>query len=130
MILFDTDTCVEILRGNKKITDHLKSVQDEIAVSFITVAELYYGAEKSNNVEKNITGIEKFLMAFLIIESSIEIEQRFGKIKSQLGKEGKTISDADIFIASTCLENCDRLITGNIKHYERIKELKIENWII
>lgn len=129
MILFDTDICVEILRGNKKVIDHLELSDEEIAVSFITAAELYYGAEKSNNPEKNIISIEKMLLAFYIIESSNEIEKRFGIIKTELWKNGNMISDADIFIASACIENCSRLITGNIKHYERIKNLEIENWI-
>ncbi len=129
MILFDTDTCVEILRGNKKVIEKFANANTTVAVSFITVAELYYGAEKSNNTAKNITKIEKMLLAFEIIESSIEIEQRSGKIKANLDKKGNLIEDADIFIASTCLEKCETLITGNEKHYSRIQGLKIENWI-
>lgn len=129
MILFDTDTCVELLKGNKKVIQHIKAVNDDIAVSFMTVAELYYGAEKSNNVAKNIISVEKMLLAFEVIESSLEIEQRFGKLKASLHKKGNPIEDADTFIAATCLETCETLVTGNGKHYSRIPDLKIENWI-
>ena len=129
MILFDTDICVEILRGNKEVIKKLADANIKVAVSFITIAELYYGAEKSNNAGKNIIKIEKMILAFEVIESSMEIEQRFGKIKADLDKKGNLIEDADIFIASTCLEKCEILITGNAKHYSRIHGLKIENWI-
>lgn len=129
MILFDTDTCVEILRGNKKVIEKFVSANTTVAVSFMTVSELYYGAEKSNNISKNIIKIEKMLLGLEIIESSIEIEKRFGNIKASLDKNGNLIEDADIFIASTCLEKCETLITGNVNHYSRIQGLKIENWI-
>jgi len=43
--------------------------------------------------------------------------------------KGKRQEDADIFVAACALVECDRLITGNMKHYKEIKELSIENWI-
>lgn len=124
-----TDICIELLRGNKKIIERIDSVQQTIAISFITVAELYYGAEKSNRIDKNKASIEKLLFALVILESTIEIEKKFGELKATLDKSGNLMEDADLFIASTCLENCDYLVTGNTKHYNRIKELEIQNWI-
>ena len=54
MILFDTDICIELLRGNKMIIEERKKYNGEIAISFMSVAELFYGAEKSSNKFKNI----------------------------------------------------------------------------
>ena len=52
MILFDTDICVEILRGNRSLAEQRKAYDEPVAVSFMTVAELYYGAYKSSRVTK------------------------------------------------------------------------------
>ena len=55
--------------------------------------------------------------------------KKFGEIKSELKNKKIIIPDADIIIASTALEKCAMLITGNIKHYGRIEKLDIDNWI-
>jgi tRNA(fMet)-specific endonuclease VapC len=129
MILFDTDVCIEILRGNKNVIKKRKEYEGDIAISFMTVAELYYGAEKSNNIEHNSTVIEKFLLSVDIIDSDVEILKKFGKIKARLYKDKNIISDANIFIASVALTKCDKLISGNLSHFKRIEELNVENWI-
>jgi tRNA(fMet)-specific endonuclease VapC len=129
MILIDTDICIELLRGNKKVIEKRKEENDTIAMSFMTVSELYYGAYKSNKPSHNTSLIEEFILTVNVIQSSLRISKRFGNLKSKLQRGGILIEDADIFVAATCLEHCEKLITGNIKHYNRIDELKIENWI-
>ncbi|MBE3138229.1 MAG: hypothetical protein IMZ63_00260 [Actinobacteria bacterium] len=59
----------------------------------------------------------------------MEILKEFGKLKADLELEGNLLADADLFIAATCIAKCNMLITGNIKHYNRISGLKIANWL-
>lgn len=129
MILLDTDVCVELLRGNRKVIEHRERESDSIAVSFMTVAELYYGAAKSGRTAKNSTLVDEFLLTVTILQSSVSVARRYGTLKSSLQRAGLSIEDADLFIAATCLEFCDKLVTGNIRHYGRIEELRIENWL-
>jgi len=129
MILLDTDICIELLRGNRKVIERRKEENEETAISFMTGSELYYGAYKSTKPVKNIGLIEEFMLTVNVVQSSAAIAKRFGKLKSKLQQYGILLEDADIFIAATSLERCSRLITGNVKHYARIEELKIENWI-
>jgi len=129
MILMDTDICIGILRGNKKILQKRKDYNGEIAVSFMTIAELFYGAQKSNNLEWNKILIEKFLVSIIIFHSDLDILIKFGELKERLEQKGKILPDADLFIAATAILRCNRLITGNTKHFNRFDELKIENWI-
>ena len=129
MILIDTDVCIEILRGNLDIIEKRKQENDKIAVSFMTVAELYYGSEKSNNPSKNSSLVDEFLLSVEIVHSDYPILKKFGNIKVSLQKAGNPLADADLFIAATTLVKCEKLITGNIEHFKRIQELKIENWI-
>lgn len=129
MILIDTDVCIEILRGNKKVISKREKYESSIAVSFMTVAELYYGAENSGNVDHNISIVEEFLLTLFIIESDHSIMKKFGRIKATLKRNNCLLPDADIIIASTTIEKCEFLVTGNIEHFKRIDGLKIENWI-
>ncbi|MBN1501041.1 MAG: type II toxin-antitoxin system VapC family toxin [Spirochaetes bacterium] len=129
MILLDTDVCIEILRGNRNVIEKRKTESDVVAVSFITVAELFYGSLKSVNSTKNNILVEKFLLSIDIIQSDYEISKKFGELKANLEINGNVIADADLFIASTAITKCSKLITGNVKHFDRITNLHVENWI-
>jgi tRNA(fMet)-specific endonuclease VapC len=129
MILFDTDTCIEILRGNKKVIKRRSEYPGEIALSFMSIGELFYGAEISAYPVENKLLVEKFLLTVAIIQTDIPILKRFGEIKSDLKKGSRLVPDADILIAATALEKAEALITGNASHFARIAGLKIDNWI-
>ena len=95
----------------------------------MTVAELFYGAEKSDNKKENTNLIEEFLLTVEIIHSDLDILIKFGDLKVILGKAGNILADADIFIGETAVVRCSMLVTGNVNHFRRIEELRIENWI-
>ena len=129
MILLDTDICIEILRKNEKIISSREKYNDYISISFISVGELYYGAERSSSPEKNKRLIEEFLITINIIHSDIDIMIKFGELKAYLKNNDILLPDADLLIAATTFTKAERLITGNVKHFERFPNLSIENWI-
>ncbi len=129
MILIDTDICIEILRGNKKVLNACSAYPGTISISFMSVAELFYGAMNSSDPDHNTTLVEEFLLTVHIIDSDFSSMKKFGEIKTDLKNKNSLLPDADILIAATVFEHCEKLITGNIKHYERIDNLIIENWI-
>lgn len=129
MIIIDTDVCIHILRGNRNAIEQRRKVSDQVGISFMTAAELFYGAEKSANPTKNIILVEQFLLTVAVIETSPGIIRRFGSLKAALEREGLSLADADLFIAATALEASRVLVTGNVKHFRRIESLKLDNWI-
>lgn len=129
MILLDTDVCISLLRGNRKVIERRKDFADEVSVSFMSVAELFYGAEKSANPSKNKSVVEQFLLTVHVINSNRNIMKRFGYLKAHLEQSGIPLADADLLIAATALETCTLLVTGNTKHFSRIKELDLANWM-
>ena len=129
MILIDTDVCIEILRGNKKVINKRNKFDEAISISFMTVAELFYGAQNSSNPEHNQSIVEEFLLTLQIIQSDFSIMKRFGSIKATLKKKNNLVPDADIIIASTAIGKCEFLVTGNTEHFSRMDGLKIDNWI-
>ena len=127
--LLDSNICIHFLRGKYNIIEKLNEVGiDNCAISEITLAELVFGAEKSDNPNKNHKLIEKFIgqMSILPIFDAI---QTYGKEKARLQSEGKMISDFDLLIGCTSIENDLIMVTENIKELDRIKGIKIENWV-
>jgi predicted nucleic acid-binding protein len=98
------------------------------AISEITYAELIYGAERSESVEKNLQTIERFTnhLAILPIFNAISV---FGKEKARIRSKGDMISDFDLLIGATAISNNMIMVTRNVKEFKRLKLIKIENWI-
>ena len=130
MILLDTDVCIELLRGNKKIIERRGEYDAEVGISFMTVAELYYGAESSSRKAENTSLIQQFFLTVTVIHTDYDILRRFGILKAGLKKKSTLLPDADILIAATTLSRAEMLITGNIRHFERVPGLVIGNWTV
>jgi len=129
--LLDTNTCIYFLnKSSEKIVSQFKKLSpSEITLTSITVAELFYGAEKSKAKKKNWAIVENFISIFEIVpfdEKSCEI---YARIRASLEKSGVAIGPMDLLIASISLANNYILVTNNIKEFRRIKGLRIENWL-
>lgn len=128
MIILDTDTCVELLRGNGRVIEQRARTEDAIGVSFMSVAELYYGVERSSQPAQARHAVGALLLSVLVVESDRAIAQRFGQLKTELWRDSLLLPDADLFIAATTLVHGSLLVTGNKRHFERITELRLERW--
>lgn len=129
MILLDTDVCIEILCGNKNVIEKRKISNKRVAISFMTIGELFYGAEKSKYKRKNLTLVDEFILSVDVINTDLQILKKFGELKVELYNKNILLPDADLFIAATAITNNAKLITGNTKHFVRFENLIVENWI-
>jgi tRNA(fMet)-specific endonuclease VapC len=127
--ILDTDVCMEILRGNREVIPRRSVVADSIATTWITAAELYYGAAKSKAPEKNRILVSDFLTTVEELDLDLAAVQRFGSLKADLERRGRRLADADLFIASVALSRGAILVTGNRAHYARIPDLQLEDWL-
>lgn len=106
-----------------------QSEPDELATTIINQAELLFGAYHSEQITKKLSSVKNFLQHLKVLpfdENSAEI---FAQIKSQLQKNGTPVADLDLMIASICLANQATLVSNNTKHFARIENLDLENWI-
>ncbi len=101
----------------------------EVGLSSITVSELYYGVSKSQYPIKNQQFLEKFLMPFDVLPFDEKSAQIFGEIRSDLERRGCVIGLMDMLIASHALSQNCILVSNNTKEFERIPNLKLENWV-
>ena len=131
MYVLDTDTCIALLKGNEKVVNKIAilSAAAEIYTTIVNVSELYYGAYHSERLEENLKNVVDFINDTDILNMDFSCAEEYGKLKSQLRKAGTPISDNDLFIASIVLSKNFILVTNNEKHFGRLKELKMENWL-
>ena len=125
--LLDTCTCIALIKEKQSVVEHIRQVGiDECKVSDITLAELYFGAYKSEREEhfKDVIEIMNLFEQYPIVYL-----KEYGRIRHLLEKSGKKIGDMDMFIAATALEEDLIVVTGNVDHFNRIPGLKIENWM-
>ena len=127
--LLDTDISVFWLRGNESVHTKINAIDpSDLAVSIITVAELHYGADCSNQPEHNHKIVNDFVDGLSVLNLEQTIARKFGEIKATLRQEGTLIEDFDLLIASTALNFNLILVTNNVDHFARFKKLKIEKW--
>ena len=100
----------------------------EIGISTITVSELQYGAAKSTYRKKNEVRLEEFLAPLGILSYDQTAARVYGDIRLQLEKHGNPIGPLDLLIAAHAISQNLVLVTNNIKEFNRIKKLKVENW--
>lgn len=127
--LLDTNICIHLFLGKLELFEKFNEVNIEnCAISEITLAELIFGAENSQNPKKNLKTVESFAdqVKVLPIFNSIHF---YAKEKVRLRQKGKMISDFDLLIGSTAVSNKLIMVTENVREFERIKGIEIENWI-
>ncbi|MCL4545171.1 MAG: type II toxin-antitoxin system VapC family toxin [Chloroflexi bacterium] len=94
-----------------------------VAVSLLTIGELYEGASASVNPEAHLERLQRFLLSFRIVGINEPMMRRFGEMRSQLRGQGELIPDIDLLIAATALHYDLTLLTFNRRHFERIEQL-------
>ena len=132
MYLLDTDICIYII--NKRPANVLNIFERispyEIKLSSITLAELEYGASKSQYRERNRRALLGFVSPFEVLPFEDCDAEIFGLLRVHLERTGQTIGPYDMQIAAQALSKKLILVTNNVREFERIPELRVENWSV
>jgi len=129
MFLLDTNIIIAYFKGNQTVKNKILSNIEEIAVSTIVIAELNYGAKASQAPQRNLEKLSKFTEVIRIIPFDLSCATKFGDIKSKLRAMGKPTGEVDALIAATAITHGAILVTNNLKHFENIEGLELNNWI-
>ncbi len=134
MFLFDTDIITNVLkkRPSKTLLKRLSVVpKHDQYISTITISEIVYGAVKSNRPEYHLNNLETILLPSVnVVGFDSKSAYVCGQLRAELEKEGLPLDLADLEIAAIAIAGEFILVTGNTRHFERIPELRLENWIL
>jgi tRNA(fMet)-specific endonuclease VapC len=128
--MLDKNICIYIIkRKPESVLQNLKANIDEgIAISSITLAELLYGVETSTYPEKNRLALTQFLAILDILPFDDNAAAEYGKICAVLKRSGTPIGIMDMLIAAHAKAQRLTVVTNNVREFERVQGLTIENW--
>ena len=101
----------------------------QLCISSITVAELMHGVEKSAMPEHNLQQVEDFVSRLCVVDYGNKAAAHYGDIRAVLERKGKTIGVNDLHISGHARSEGLTLVTNNLREFERVDGLRLENWV-
>jgi tRNA(fMet)-specific endonuclease VapC len=128
--MLDTNICIYLIKQRPQaVLDRFLAIPvGDIGISVITLAELRYGAGKSNQPKKNHEALEEFISPLRVAEFDQAATMTYGKIRVALERKGRPIGAMDLLIAAHALSLEVRLITNNEREFKQVHGLGVENW--
>jgi tRNA(fMet)-specific endonuclease VapC len=128
--LLDTNICIYVInvRPPTVLARFLAHEIDGLGISAITASELYWGVCKSGSV-RNRTTLDKFLSPLTVLDYDLNAAQHYGELRAYLEKQGTPIGPLDQQIAAHALALGITLVTNNVREFERVPGLRVENWV-
>ena len=127
--LLDTSICVFLFRNNRDVAQRLNEIGSERCfICDVVLAELRYGAYKSDRTEENLKLIDDFVKEIKVLPFADSIDI-YAQEKLRLKNSGKPIEDFDLLIGCAAKAADLTIVTHNIKHFSHIEGLDIEDWV-
>lgn len=128
--MLDTNICIYAIKNRPpqvfaKIKENLFC---GLCISSITLAELEHGVEKSRFPNRNRTALLQFLSILDVLPFDDDAAIEYGKICADLQRKGTPIGTMDMLIAGHARAEKVTLVTNNVREFERVPDLQIENW--
>ena len=129
--LLDTNICIYLIKKcPPEVFKRFQLIQlQQLHIPTITVFELYYGIQKNNSHRRNLSALEKFINPLTVVDFNLDAAKKAAQIRDSLQKNGTPIGPYDIQIAAIALSLDMVLLTNNTREFERVKDLKLENWV-
>ncbi|MBR1448726.1 MAG: PIN domain-containing protein [Prevotella sp.] len=125
--LLDTDICIEVIKHNTRVLDKVEAAGEENCfVTDITIAELFFGAAKSGNSD-HFGDVDKILQSFDLMPLLPSL-RLYGENKALLEEQGRMIGEFDLLIGSCAVYHDLIMVTSNLKHFDHIPDIQLEDW--
>jgi len=127
--MLDSDIAIYTLKNQpEKVRQAFRKHAGEMCLSSVSLGELIYGAEKSAQVERNLQVVESFAARLEVPAFDAHAAAHFGQLRAELAGAGQVIGPYDMMIAGHARSLGLILVTNNIKEFERVAGLRLENW--
>jgi len=131
MYLLDTNICIYLLNSRSEALRRKINAADSLAISSVTYAELCYGIENGSpdRAPECWSQLGLFTRLLTISPLGAEVGQHYGRIRAYLKRRGRLIGPNDLFIAAHALSLGATLVSNNLREFERVPGLVVENWV-
>lgn len=127
--LLDTDIVIYTMKNKPSVVRKaFENYHEEIAISSVTLMELYFGVERSAEKSRNLKSVEGLVARLTVIDFDSYAASHTGDIRACLAKIGRPIGPYDAMIAGHARSRGFILVSNNEKEYERVQGLRLENW--
>jgi tRNA(fMet)-specific endonuclease VapC len=129
--LLDTNICIYIAKHQPpEVLSRFASLQvGEVAMSLISYGEFHFGAEKSQQSEQAHQKLNRLAELIGVLPLSTAVANYYGSIRSTLEKSGTPIGANDLWIAAHALAENLILVSNNLREFQRVPGLNVENWV-
>jgi len=128
--MLDTNIVIYVIKRRPlEVLDTFNQHAGQMCISSITLSELLHGVEKSAQPDHNLRQVESFVSRLDILDYTSKASAHYGDIRSNLEKKGKTIGVNDLHIAGHARSEGLILVTNNLKEFERVEALRLDNWV-
>jgi tRNA(fMet)-specific endonuclease VapC len=128
--VLDTNTCIYALKLEGRVVERLRDHSpDDLGVTIITVAELWFGAQKSARPAAARREMDGFLEPFEVLLFEREAAEAYARSRAALERMGRPIGERDLLIASIALARGLAVVTHNVSEFKRVPGLKTEDWL-
>jgi tRNA(fMet)-specific endonuclease VapC len=128
--LLDTNIVIYVLKRRPiEVLSLFNENASRMAISAITLSELFHGAEKSSRVSDNLVAIEDFCSRLEVLPYGAKAAQHYGAIRAGLEKTGQPLGVNDLHIAAHARSEGLVVVTNNVGEFARVPALQVENWV-
>ncbi len=132
LFMLDTDTCIFLMRGESPaLAARVQSVPlQQQVMSAVTFAELTYGVQASAAAKRkqNQSVLDSLVLHLAVLDWPQDAAKHYAEIRTDLKKRGAQLGAADLMIAAHARAMGAIVVTNNVKDFERVKGLEVENW--
>lgn len=129
--MLDTNICIYTIKNRPQaVREVFKQHHGQMCISAVTLMELIYGAEKSEFPERNLASIEGFAARLEVLNYDDAAAAHTGQLRAEQAKSGKPIGPYDQMIAGHARSKGLILVTNNLREFERVPGLRVEDWVI
>ena len=127
--MLDTNIVIYTLKNRaERVRKLFNQHKGQMCISVVTLGELIFGAEHSQQVERNLADIEAMVARLEVLPFDDKSAYHFGQLRAELYRAGQPIGPYDMMIAGHARSAGLRLVTNNVKEFSRVRGLFIENW--
>jgi len=128
--MLDTNMVIYTIKNRPaQVRDAFTKHAGQMSISSVTWGELIYGTEKSSQSERNLADIESMAARLEILPFDHHAAVHFGQLRAELYQQGKPIGPYDMMISGHARSLGLILVTNNMKEFERVPGLRLENWV-